>query len=138
MHNYVLFDICIVDFIIQKLKKTTTHNFLKKNTNRAKLSSIVLTEREETKTRYFAPYHALQFLSFDSIHLESLEIKKKLITVSSSNSGTIFSPLKDILFINLFSFCESNWQELARKTVEVVVFLIMRQYRLGTQKAAKV
>ena len=50
---YVLFDI-IVNFIIQKLKKNT-HTFLKKYTNWAKLSSLVLTEREETKTRYLAP-----------------------------------------------------------------------------------
>ena len=52
IYNYVLFDI-IVDFIIQKLKNK--HTSLKKYTNRAKLSSLVLREQEETKTRYFAP-----------------------------------------------------------------------------------
>ena len=44
----------IVNFIIQKLKNK--HTFLKKYTNWAKLSSLILTEQEETKTRYFAPY----------------------------------------------------------------------------------
>ena len=48
---YVLFDI-IVNLIIQILKQTP---FLQKYTNWAKLISLVLTEREETKTRYFAP-----------------------------------------------------------------------------------
>ena len=43
----------IVNFMIQKLKNK--HNSLKKYTNWAKLSSLVLREREETKTRYFAP-----------------------------------------------------------------------------------
>ena len=39
---------------IQKLKKKT-HTFLKKLQNWAKLSSLVLREREEKKTRCFAP-----------------------------------------------------------------------------------
>ena len=43
----------IVNFIIQKLNNK--HTSLKKYTNSAKLSSLILTEREETKTRYFAP-----------------------------------------------------------------------------------
>ena len=42
IHNYVLLDI-IVNFIIQKLKNQ--HTFLKKYTNWAKLSSLILTER---------------------------------------------------------------------------------------------
>ena len=45
IHNYVKQNI-IVNFIIQKLKNK--HTFLKKG----------LTEREETKTRYFAPSKA--------------------------------------------------------------------------------
>ena len=51
IHNYVKQNI-IVNFIIQKLKNK--HTSLKKYTNWAKLSSLILTEREETKTRYFA------------------------------------------------------------------------------------
>ena len=43
----------IVNFINEKLK--SKHTFLKKYTNWAKLSSIIFMEREETKTRYFAP-----------------------------------------------------------------------------------
>ena len=53
MHNYVLFH-TFVHFIIQKLKNK--HTFFKKYANWAKLSSLILTEREETKTRYFAPW----------------------------------------------------------------------------------
>ena len=53
IHNYVLFDI-IVNFFIQKLKNK--HTFLKKYTKWAKLSSLILTEREETKTKYSAFY----------------------------------------------------------------------------------
>ena len=37
------------NFIIQKLKNK--HTFLKKYTNWAKLSSLILTDQEETKTR---------------------------------------------------------------------------------------
>ena len=44
----------ICKFITQKLKNK--HTFLKKYTNRAKLSSHVLREGEETKNKYFAPY----------------------------------------------------------------------------------
>ena len=55
-HTDVLFDI-IVNFIIQKLKNK--HTFLKKYTNWAKLSSLVLREQEETKNRYFAPVRTL-------------------------------------------------------------------------------
>jgi hypothetical protein len=47
IYNYVLFDI-MVNSIIQKLKNK--HTFPK---NYTKLSSTILTEREETKTRYF-------------------------------------------------------------------------------------
>ena len=43
----------IVNFIIQKLKNK--HTFLKKYINWAMLSSLVLREQEETKTKYFAP-----------------------------------------------------------------------------------
>ena len=43
----------IVHFISQKWKDK--HTFLKKSTNWGKLSSLILTEREETKTRYFEP-----------------------------------------------------------------------------------
>ena len=42
IHNYVLFDII-------------WYTFLKKYTSWAKLSSLVLREQEETKTKYFAP-----------------------------------------------------------------------------------
>ena len=52
IHNYVLFDI-IVNFIIRKLKNK--HTFPQKYTNWAKLSSLILTEWEETETEYFAP-----------------------------------------------------------------------------------
>ena len=56
MAKAVLFDI-IVNSIIQKLKNK--HTFLKKYTNWAKLSSLILTEQEETNTKYFAPFLGL-------------------------------------------------------------------------------
>ena len=43
-----------MNFIIQKLKNK--HIFLKKLSNWAKLNSLILREREETITKYFAPY----------------------------------------------------------------------------------
>ena len=49
----------IVNSIIQKLKNK--HTFLKKYTNWGKLSSLILTEQEETKTRYFAPKLQVQY-----------------------------------------------------------------------------
>ena len=49
-NNYVKQNI-IVNSIIQKLKNK--HTFLKKYTNWAKLSSLILREREETKTQIF-------------------------------------------------------------------------------------
>ena len=55
MHSYVWSNI-IVNFIIQKL--INKHTFPQKYTNWAKLSSLKLTEWEETKTRYFAPLSA--------------------------------------------------------------------------------
>ena len=42
----------IVNFVIQKSKINT---FPKKYKNWAKLNPLILTEREETKFRYFAP-----------------------------------------------------------------------------------
>jgi hypothetical protein len=42
-----------MNFIIQKLKNK--HIFLKKLSNWAKLNSLILREREETITKYFAP-----------------------------------------------------------------------------------
>ena len=50
--NYVKQNIT-VNFSIQKLKNKGS--FPKKSTNWAKLSSLNLTEREETKTKYFVP-----------------------------------------------------------------------------------
>ena len=52
MHNYVKQNI-IVHFIIQKLK--SKHTFLKKYKKLRKLNPLNLTEREETKSRYFPP-----------------------------------------------------------------------------------
>ena len=52
MHNYALFDV-IVHFIIQKLKNK--HTFLKNIQTEKAEEPLILTEREETKTRYFAP-----------------------------------------------------------------------------------
>ena len=52
MHNYVKQNI-IVHFIIQKLK--IKHTFLKKYKKLRKLNPLNLTEREETKSRYFPP-----------------------------------------------------------------------------------
>ena len=49
MHNYVKQNIT-VHFIIQKLKNKNT--FLR--SEKAE-EALILTEREETKTRYFAP-----------------------------------------------------------------------------------
>ena len=52
IHSYVVFDI-IVHFIIQKLKNKNT---LLKNIQTEKAEEpLILTEREETKTRYFPP-----------------------------------------------------------------------------------
>ena len=50
------FDI-IVHFIIQKLKNK--HTFLKKYEKLRKLNPLNLTEREDTKTRYFPPSKSL-------------------------------------------------------------------------------
>ena len=50
------FDI-IVHFIIQKLKNK--HTFLKKYEKLRKLNPLNLTEREDTKTRYFPPSKAV-------------------------------------------------------------------------------
>ena len=47
IYNHVLLD-TLVNFKIQKLKNK--HTFHKKYTNWAKLSSLILTEPEETKT----------------------------------------------------------------------------------------
>ena len=47
-----------MNFIIQKLKNK--HIFLKKLSNWAKLNSLILREREETITKYFAPKPSLQ------------------------------------------------------------------------------
>ena len=52
IYNYVKQNI-IVNFIIQKLKNK--HTFPKKSKNWGKLSSLNFTEREETKSKYFAP-----------------------------------------------------------------------------------
>ena len=49
----IMSNITIVYFIFQKLKNKYT--FPKEYTNWEKLSSLNLTKREETKTRYFAP-----------------------------------------------------------------------------------
>ena len=52
MHNYIKQNI-IVHFIIQKLKNE--HTFLKTIQTEKAEEPLILTEREETKTRYFAP-----------------------------------------------------------------------------------
>ena len=52
MHNYVKQNI-IVHFIIQKLKNK--HTFLKNILTEKAEEPLILTEREETKTRYFPP-----------------------------------------------------------------------------------
>ena len=52
IHSYVVFDI-IVHFIIQKLKNK--HTFLKNIQTEKAEEPLILTEREETQTRYFAP-----------------------------------------------------------------------------------
>jgi hypothetical protein len=52
IHSYVVFDI-IVHFIIQKLKKNNT--FLKNIQTEKAEEPLILTEREETKSRYFPP-----------------------------------------------------------------------------------
>ena len=51
--GYLLWFDIIVHFIIQKLKNRYT--FLKKYTDWAKLNPLILTEQEETKSRYFPP-----------------------------------------------------------------------------------
>ena len=51
MHNYVLFDMIV--HIIQKLKNKRT--FLKIIQTEKAEEPLILTEREETKTRYFPP-----------------------------------------------------------------------------------
>ena len=52
MHNYVKQNIT-VHFIIQKLKNK--HTFLKRLQTEKAEEVLILTEREGTKTRYFAP-----------------------------------------------------------------------------------
>jgi hypothetical protein len=52
MHNYVKQNI-IVHFIIQKLKNKQT--FLKNKQTEKAEEPLILTEREETTTRYFPP-----------------------------------------------------------------------------------
>ena len=52
IYNYIKQNI-IVNFIVQILKNK--HTFDKKYTNWAKLNPLILTEQEETKTRYFPP-----------------------------------------------------------------------------------
>ena len=52
IHNYVLFDI-IVNSMIQKLKNK--HTFLKNIQTEKGEEPLILTEQEETTTRYFAP-----------------------------------------------------------------------------------
>ena len=52
MHKCVKQNI-IVHFIIQKLKNK--HTFLKKACKLRKLNPLILTEREDSKTRYFPP-----------------------------------------------------------------------------------
>ena len=51
-----------MNFIILKLKNK--HIFLKKLSNWAKLNSLILREREETITKYFAPKSWLGPLTF--------------------------------------------------------------------------
>ena len=52
MYSYVVFDI-IVHFIIKKLKNK--HTFLKNMQTEKAEEPLILTEREETKYRYFPP-----------------------------------------------------------------------------------
>ena len=52
IHDYVVFDI-IVYFITQKLKNKDT--FLKNIQTEKAEEPLILTERKETKTRYFLP-----------------------------------------------------------------------------------
>ena len=53
INNYVKQNI-IVHFIIPKLKNM--HTFLKNIQTEKAEESLILTEQEETKTKYFAPY----------------------------------------------------------------------------------
>ena len=78
----LFFNFCMMEFttmfcltwlwIIQKLKNK--HTFPKKYTNWAKLSSLNLTEREETKSRYFSLRKHLGFIT-DSRHLREFATK---------------------------------------------------------------
>ena len=52
IHSYVVFDI-IVHFIIQKLKNK--HTFFKNIKTEKAEEPLILTEREERRTRYFPP-----------------------------------------------------------------------------------
>ena len=80
-----------MNFIIQKLKNK--HIFLKKLPNWAKLSSLVLREREETKTKYFAPKYVVSF----TVHF------KKNVPIQNFKYLIIFEELKKN-FINLVSW----------------------------------
>ena len=67
MHNYVKQNI-IVHFIIQKLKNK--HTFHKNIQTEKAGEPLILTEREETKTRYFPPYWGLmRFFGQNSTNL---------------------------------------------------------------------
>ena len=70
--NYVLFDIT-VNFVNQKLKKHThfPHNLYKLS----KAKFLVLTEQEETKTRYFAPIWLLSSEGFEVVKEVSKAVK---------------------------------------------------------------
>jgi hypothetical protein len=71
MHNYVKKTI-IVHFIIQKLKNK--HTFFKNIQTEKAEEPLILTEREETKTRYFPPRSMLGKIVF--------HISNKKITLS--------------------------------------------------------
>ena len=79
IHSYVVFDI-IVHFVIQKFKNK--HTFLKNIQTEKAEESLILTEREERKTKYFPPRMSFFALLIESKHEYTLdEIYSKRIYV---------------------------------------------------------
>ncbi len=82
-----------MNFIIQKLKNK--HIFLKKLSNWAKLNSLILREREETITKYFAP-RAIEGYFF----YENLRLNQQLDVIEYG--GVLQNLLKTFIFRGFF------------------------------------
>ena len=100
MHNYVKQNI-IVHFIIQKLK--SKHTFLRKYKKLRKLNPLNLTEREETKTRYFPPQTSLGYIPLLVKIFEFNFMCFKMMICIKKVIGSLFLTQN-----RLFSTCQSR------------------------------